>query len=120
MSENTEAQPAQERPSPFMMLCGSLGAQVHMALGLIADPVEKKPRVEMEAARQGIEMLDVLEAKTKGNLEERERKLLGDILTQLRLLYVEVHKRERAETADADAAESESETETATETEGGD
>lgn len=83
---------SESAPTPFMMLCASLGTQVHMALGLIQDPVEKKAVVELPAASQGIEILSMLEAKTKGNLDESEEKLLQDLLMQLRLIYVEVAK----------------------------
>ena len=85
-----------QAPSSFMMLCASLGTQVHMALGLIEDPIEKKAVVELPTAQQGIEMLAMLETKTKGNLDEAEEKLLGDLLTQLRLIYVEVAKNEES------------------------
>ena len=78
-----------EAPPPFLVLCGSLAAQVQMALGLIPDPVEKKARIELAAAREGISLLDMLEAKTRGNLDDREKKTLADLLTYLRMLYVE-------------------------------
>ena len=78
-----------EAPSSFQILCGSLAAQVHMALGLIADPVDKQVRVEIGAAKQGIDMLGMLAAKTEGNLDEREKRTLSLLLTQLRMLFVE-------------------------------
>ena len=93
MSEDAQApDPSATPPTPFMMLCGSLGAQVHMALGLIPDPTTQKGSVEFDAARQGIAMLEDLEKKTAGNLEEEEAKLLSDLLAQLKMLYVQVHK----------------------------
>ena len=93
MSDDAQApDPSAAPPTPFMMLCGSLGAQVHMALGLIPDPTTQKGSVEFDAARQGITMLEDLEKKTRGNLEEEEAKLLSDLLAQLKMLYVQVHK----------------------------
>ncbi len=88
--------PDPAEPTAFMMLCGGLAAQVQMALGLIEDPVEKKPKVELDAAQQGIDLLVTLQQKTRGNLEPREEKLLGGLLTQLRLIYVEVAKARAA------------------------
>lgn len=90
-------------PSPFLMLLGSLAAQVQMALGLIEDPIQKKRIVEPAAARHGIELLAALEEKTKGNLDDDEAKFLATLLTQLRLLYVEVTKQAEAGASDEDA-----------------
>ena len=91
MNEPSEQVPGEgaEAPSSFQILCGSLAAQVHMALGLIADPVDQKTRVEIGAAKQGIDMLVMLEEKTKGNLDDRESKTLNLLLTQLRMIFVE-------------------------------
>ena len=91
MTETGEPTPGQEgeAPSSFQVLCGSLAAQVHMALGLIADPVDGKVHVEVGAAKQGIDMLVMLEEKTRGNLDERETKTLNLLLTQLRMIFVE-------------------------------
>lgn len=87
-AEPTRGQGA-EAPSSFQVLCGGLAAQVHLALGLIPDPIDKQTKVEIGAAKQGIDMLAMLEAKTKGNLDERETKTLGLLLTQLRMIFVE-------------------------------
>ena len=76
-------------PTHFQVLCGSLAAQVHMALGLIPDPVDKQTRVEVGVAKQGIDMLAMLEEKTQGNLDEEEAKTLSVLLTQLRMIFVE-------------------------------
>ena len=102
MTDETQAaREAREAPTPFMMLCGSLGAQVHMALGLIPDPTTQKGKVEFDAARQGIQILEDLEAKTKGNLDANEQKLMTDLLAQLKMIYVEVHKIHAQSQADA-------------------
>lgn len=100
MSEN-------QAPTPFMILCASLGTQVHMALGLLEDPIEKKTMVELPAAKQGIDMLAMLEAKTKGNLDAQEAKFLGDFLMQLRMIFVEVSKQSAAESEEKEAASEE-------------
>ena len=94
-----------EAPSSFQILCGSLAAQVHMALGLIADPVDQKTRIEIGAARQGIDMLGMLEEKTKGNLDDREKRTLSLLLTQLRMIFVERVKELQEGGSGADAGE---------------
>ena len=44
--------------------------------------------VNLDAAKQLIDILGVLEEKTKGNLSAEEEKLLGDILASVRMAYV--------------------------------
>ena len=46
-----------------------------------------------ELAKQNIEILALLQAKTKGNLSAEEDHLLGNHLTEIRLKYVEVTKK---------------------------
>ncbi len=95
MTDSTETQgesasgPEAGAPTTFQILCGSLAAQVHMALGLIPDPVDQQTRVELGAARQGIDMLTMLAEKTMGNLDEQETRTLSLLLTQLRMFFVE-------------------------------
>lgn len=75
-------------PTSFQILCGSLAAQVQMSLGLLPGPEGEPPAVELDAARQGIDLLAMLAEKTQGNLDERESRTLKDLLTYLRMLYV--------------------------------
>ena len=109
MSDAGDQVPGQEAeaPSSFQILCGSLVAQVQMALGLFPDPVDQKTRVEIGAAKQGIDMLVMLEEKTRGNLDEREEKFLTMLLTQLRMLFVDRVKelQETAQGADPEPGE---------------
>lgn len=66
----------------------SLGTASFVALGEIDSPVTKKKEKDLQAARQNIDILEVLLEKTKGNLSDREDKLLNDILYEARLKYV--------------------------------
>jgi hypothetical protein len=86
-TEGAAAEPP--RASPFQLLLGGLGAQIQLALGLIPDPADQKIREDLDAARQGIDMLASLEEKTKGNLTPPEAGLLAALLTQLRMEYVQ-------------------------------
>jgi hypothetical protein len=49
-----------------------------------------QPRVDLMGARQSIEMLAVLEAKTIGNVSGPEKRLLEDALFELRMAFLEV------------------------------
>ncbi len=61
-------------------------------MGEIHDPQLKEISVNLPAAKHTIEILEILEAKTVGNLDENEEKLLKDILYNLRLKYVQHSK----------------------------
>jgi uncharacterized protein DUF1844 len=66
-------------------------AAVHF--GDIPDPVSgQKSEVNLPAAQQMIDILALLEEKTRGNLTVEERQLLDQILYELRLRFVEVGK----------------------------
>ena len=61
-------------------------------LGQLPDPIEKKPIVNLQLAQHYIEMLAVLEEKTKGNLTDEEQEMLGSVLYQLRSVYIAVDR----------------------------
>src|SRR6185436_3048510 len=66
-------------------------AAVHF--GDIPDPVSgDRAETNLPAAQQMIDILSLLEAKTRGNLTVEERQLLEQILYELRLRFVEVNK----------------------------
>src|SRR3990167_9474158 len=54
-----------------------------MSMGELAPPESEKPSVNLDAARQTIELLVMLREKTKGNLENQERELLHQLLADL-------------------------------------
>ena len=73
----------------FQGLVISLAAATMQHLGKTLSPVTNKIEKNLPAAQSTIDMLDMLEAKTKGNLAENEAKLLKSILAELKLNYVE-------------------------------
>jgi len=48
------------------------------------------PRVDIIGARQTIDSLTILQEKTKGNLTEREKTLLQNVLFELRMAFIEI------------------------------
>jgi hypothetical protein len=60
-----------------------------IAMGAAAEPGQK-PRVDIIGARQSIDLLAVLAEKTKGNLSDREQKLLQTALFNLRMMFLEI------------------------------
>jgi hypothetical protein len=89
------AAPAADAPkrSPvFENLIRSLGQNAAMLLGGYADPRTGQPVLDLEGAREMIDMLDVLREKTHGNLAPEEDTLLLDVLGNLKLAFMEMAK----------------------------
>ncbi len=73
-------------------LMGSMVSQAMMYMGAYADPRTGQPMIELDAARHYVDLLGVLEEKTKGNLEEEEAKNLSTVIYELRMRYVQISK----------------------------
>ncbi len=90
-----EAVPGEQGPLPpasIMMLINSLLMQAMFYMGKLPDPnnPNERPEVNLELAKHHIDLLQVLEDKTKGNLSEDESGGLSMALHELRMLYVQV------------------------------
>ena len=81
----------------FQGLVISLAAATMQHLGKTLSPVTNKIEKNLPAAQATIDMLDMLEAKTQGNLSDNEAKLLKSILAELKLNYVETLNEKPAE-----------------------
>ena len=75
--------------SLFIHLVISLAGSAMQHMGKIINPAVGKAEINLEAAQATIDMLDMLEIKTKGNLDHDEQKMLKDSLTSLKLNFVE-------------------------------
>jgi len=83
----------QEMPSGFNTLVSYLSTTAMFQLGLLPGPGGERIPVDLMNARMTIDLLDVLQEKTEGNLTEDEAKLLDEVLYELRMSFVEVQKR---------------------------
>lgn len=83
---------AQGGPIGFTDLVQVLASQALMYMGAVPDPQTGKAMVSPPMAKAHIDMLGVIEDKTKGNLSDEESKLLTGILYELRMQYVELGK----------------------------
>jgi hypothetical protein len=83
---------APKRSPVFENLIRSLGQNAAMLLGGYADPRTGQPVLDLEGAREMIDMLDVLREKTRGNLAAEEDSLLLDVLGNLKLAFMEMAK----------------------------
>ena len=67
----------------------SLRWQAEMQLGLLGVGEEDKPKPHLREARHTIDLLGVIQEKTRGNLSLEEQRLLENSLTELRFRYVQ-------------------------------
>jgi hypothetical protein len=86
-----KANPGQPAPTVmnFDRLVQSLYMTAAMQMGAGTAPNEQ-PRIDILGARQSIDMLSVLDEKTKGNLTEEEKRLLQNALFDLRMSFLEI------------------------------
>ena len=86
-----KANPGQATPPAmnFDRLVQSLYMTAAVQMGAGTGPNEQ-PRIDIVGARQSIDMLIVLEEKTKGNITEQEKRLLQNALFDLRMSFLEI------------------------------
>lgn len=96
--EQQTAQSSQRPPLPeagFDELVGMFGTQAMLALGLVRTQQDKDKEIQpdFELARFYIDLLGMLEEKTKGNLTDDEQSMLSTTLNQLRMIFVQLASR---------------------------
>jgi len=84
---------AAKSPQPpeanFQILVSTFATQAAVALGQVPNPATKRTDVDLPQAKFAIDLLQVLEEKSAGNLEDEERAFLDQCLYQLRMLYID-------------------------------
>src|SRR3989338_7235046 len=83
-------EPQPEKTSPpfkidFSTFVLSLASSVQINLGLYPHPATQKSQVHLEGAKQTIDIIGMLEEKTRGNLSEEEAHLIKQILFEIRM-----------------------------------
>jgi hypothetical protein len=84
--------PAGEPRTAFALIVQLLAMPAYAALGMVPDPASGRRRVDRPAAQEMIDLLAVLEQKTRGNLSFEESNFLSRVLYDLRLAFVEVSR----------------------------
>jgi len=110
--ETPQSDPAQEQPNPqaneakqgpaptgatFLQFLSGMGMQTLMQLGLMSNPMTNERNVDLVQARYSIDLLGVLEEKTRGNRTDEEEEYLQTMLAQLRMGYVDALGRKDGE-----------------------
>ncbi|HZW10636.1 MAG TPA: DUF1844 domain-containing protein [Phycisphaerales bacterium] len=84
--------PAESDEIGFQDLVQVLASQALLYMGAFPDPQSGRAVVSPPVARAHIDLLGVLEEKTRGNLTDEEKKLLEGVLHELRMQFVELGK----------------------------
>lgn len=81
----------------FVQLILQFQTSAMVALGKLPNPITQKVEKDLDAAKLSIDMIDMIKAKTKGNLSDEEERLITQISRDLKLNYVdEFDKEQRA------------------------
>lgn len=91
-TDHSEQQP----PSNFTQLVIMLTSTSLQQMGMMPGPDGQRPEPHIPEAQAMIDIIEMLEVKTKGNLDDEEKKMLAETLTMLRFQFVEVAKAVRS------------------------
>ena len=72
----------------FITLISSLSSQAWIQMGKIKNPVTDKIEKNLDAASMSIDMLGMIQEKTKNNLDEYEKQLLDQSVKDLKMNFV--------------------------------
>jgi Domain of unknown function (DUF1844) len=75
-------------PASFVSLIMSLASNAAASLGMMPHPVTGETGVDLKTAKHWIDVLGMLEQKTRGNLDAQEAQMLEGLLADLRMQYV--------------------------------
>jgi len=83
-------------PATFEALVSTMATQAMFAMGVIPDPRTGQRVQHLDLARHHIDMLGVIDEKTKGNLSADEGKMLKTTIYELRNNYIAIGSAARA------------------------
>jgi hypothetical protein len=93
-------------PASFEMLLTSLATEAMISLGQLPNMGTGQAETNVPQARYAIDMLQVIEEKTKGNLSPGEEQAMEGLLHQLRMMFVSVQQGQTSPLATPSAPDS--------------
>ncbi len=84
---------AGENPAGFDTLVSYLSTTAMFQMGLLPGPSGERIPADLVNARRTVDLLEVLQQKTQGNLTPDEERLLDEVLYELHLSFVEIEKQ---------------------------
>lgn len=82
--------PGVDDPASFVNFLSTLATNAAAALGALPHPATGQRTVDLDTGKYWLDVLAMLREKTKGNLHERETRLLEGLLADLRMQYVQL------------------------------
>ena len=82
-------EPGENPGTPFTLFLESLIVNAYMSMGMLRNPYAPEMPVDLQAARQMIDLIVMLEEKTSGNLSAEESEFLRAHLGELKLKYLQ-------------------------------
>ena len=92
MSKNSETPNLDSVEASFSTLVLSIGSSAAMALGLSPSPTSGKIEKDIKLARFNIDLLSVLQDKTRNNLNDDERKFLDFMVSDLQMRFIQAQQ----------------------------
>ena len=91
----------------FLALIGSLELEAMIGMGKIKSPLTDKIERNLERAKHAIDMLEMLQVKTKGNLSDEESRYFDNLLFVLRRNFIDEAALEKKSSVEPGEEESE-------------
>lgn len=90
-----EALPDAENPASFINFLMSIASNAAASLGMMEHPVTGERGVDLQLAKHWIDVLGMLQQKTRGNLHPQEHQIFESLLSDLRMQYVSLTGSQR-------------------------
>ena len=94
--DSPQEEKTDERREPLQINFETFVVSIHtsamMYLGTLPNPIDGTKKKDLPLAKQNIDILEMLQDKTKGNLSNDEEKLLSAALYDVRMKYIEQSK----------------------------
>ena len=84
--------PGAQDPASFVNFLSTLATNAAASLGAVPHPATGKRSLDLETGKYWLDVLAMVKEKTKGNLHEKEQRLLDGLLGDLRMQYVHIVK----------------------------
>jgi hypothetical protein len=95
-----DVEPADARdPASFVNFIMSIASNAASSLGMMEHPVTHEREVDLELAKHWIDVLGMLQKKTRGNLTSQEQQMVEGLLSDLRMQFVSLAESPRANVA---------------------
>lgn len=89
----------------YFQLVLSLQAAAMQQMGKVASPISGKIERDLNMAKNSVDMLEMVERKTRGNLNDDERRLIEHVLYELRINFVDELQKDQKTTSSPTEAE---------------